>query len=189
MALFAGGGGGLLASRRLGWRTVCAVEVDPFARSLLIKAQKHGHLERFPIWDDVKTFDGNEWRGCVDVVSGGFPCTDISPAGGKAGISGPKSGLWAEMARVVGEIRPRFVFIENSADLVFRGLERVLCDLASMGFDAEWGVMGACAVGAPHKRERVWVLAFDPDDANELSLSQYAEVARLSGLLSGPPDP
>jgi len=114
LALFAGAGGGILGGRLLGWRTICAVEWDPYAASVLLRRQDDGILEPFPVWDDVRTFDGKPWRGLVDVVSGGFPCQDISVAGGGAGIDGERSGLWSEMARVVGEVRPKFVFVENS---------------------------------------------------------------------------
>lgn len=159
LALFAGAGGGILGGALLGWRTVCAVEREPYAAGVLVARQNDGLLPPFPIWDDVRTFDGRPWRGVVDVVSGGFPCQDISAAGKGAGIDGARSGLWGHMARIVGEVRPRFVFVENSPLLVGRGLVRVLADLAEMGFDARWGVVGADDVGAPHRRERCWVVA------------------------------
>jgi len=159
LALFAGGGGGILGGRLLGWRTVCAVEFAPYARSVLLARQRDGHLDPFPIWDDVRTFDGRPWRGSVDVVSGGFPCQDISAAGRGAGIEGARSGLWGEMARIIGEVRPSFALVENSPMLTSRGLGVVLGDLAAMGYDARWGVLGARHVGAPHKRDRIWVVA------------------------------
>jgi DNA (cytosine-5)-methyltransferase 1 len=159
LALFAGAGGGILGGHLLGWRTVCAVEWEPYPASVLLARQNDGLLPPFPVWDDVRTFDGRPWRGIVDVVSGGFPCTDISAAGKGAGIEGAASGLWKEMARIVGEVRPSFVFVENSPLLVGRGLAVVLGDLAEMGFDARWCVLGANAVGAPHKRERIWIVA------------------------------
>jgi DNA (cytosine-5)-methyltransferase 1 len=159
LALFAGAGGGILGGHLLGWRTVCAVELEPYTASVLAQRQNDGLLPAFPIWDDVRTFDGKPWRGIVDVVSGGFPCQDISAAGKGAGIGGERSGLWREMARIVGEVRPRYVFVENSPLLVGRGLTRVLSDLAALGFDARWGVIGAHEVGAPHRRERCWIVA------------------------------
>lgn len=97
--------------------------------------------------------------GIVDVVSGGFPCQDISAAGSGAGIEGKRSGMWKEMARIIGEIRPKYAFVENSPMLTSRGLGTVLADLASMGFDAEWGVFSAAQVGAPHLRKRIWIVA------------------------------
>lgn len=159
LALFTGAGGGILGGLLLGWRTACAVEINPYCVSVLLARQRDGVLRRFPIWNDIKTFDGRPWNGAIDVVSGGFPCQDISPAGLRRGIDGEKSGLWVEMARVICEVRPRFVFVENSANLASLGLGRVLGDLAAMGFDARWGVLGACCVGGPHYRERMWIVA------------------------------
>lgn len=164
LALFAGAGGGILGGKLLGWSTVCAVEIDPYARSVLLARQDDGALETFPIWDDIRTFDGRPWRGIVDVVSGGFPCTDISAAGRGAGIDGENSGLWREMARVIGEVRPRYAFVENSPLLVGRGLTRVLGDLAEMGMDAKWGIVGADDCGAPQIRKRIWILAYTKHD-------------------------
>jgi DNA (cytosine-5)-methyltransferase 1 len=160
LALFAGAGGGILGGQLLGWRTVCAVELNPYCRNVLLARQRDGHLPRFPIWDDVCTFDGRVWRGSVDVVSGGFPCQDISSAGKGAGIDGEQSSLWFQMARVVREVGPRFVFVENSPMLATRGLGRVLGNLAEMGFDAEWGVYSAADAGAPHLRKRMWILGY-----------------------------
>ena len=158
LALFAGAGGGILGGKLLGWRTVCAVEWEQYPASVLCARQNDGLLPTFPIWDDVQTFDGKPWRGIVDVVSGGFPCQDISSAGKGAGIDGERSGMWGEMARIIHEVRPRFVFVENSPMLTSRGLGRVLGDLASMGFDARWGVLGAADVGAKHQRDRIWIV-------------------------------
>lgn len=164
LALFAGAGGGILGGHLLGWRTVCAVEWADYPRKVLLARQRDGMLSRFPIWDDVQTFDGNPWRGRVDVVSGGFPCQDISAAGKGAGIDGARSGMWFHMARIVREVRPRFVFVENSPMLTSRGLGRVLGDLAAMGFDAEWCVLGADDVGGNHQRERIWIVAYSSED-------------------------
>jgi len=159
LALFAGAGGGILGGKLLGWRTVCAVEWEQYPASVLCARQNDGLLPPFPIWDDVQTFDGNPWRGIVDVVSGGFPCTDISIAGRGAGLDGESSSMWYHMARVVSEVRPRFVFVENSPMLIHRGIGRVLGDLSSLGFDTRWTVMGANEVGAPHQRDRTWIVA------------------------------
>jgi len=169
LALFAGAGGGILGGHLLGWRTVCAVEWEPYPASVLVARQNDGLLPPFPVWDDVQTFDGRPWRGIVDVVSGGFPCQDISAAGRGEGIDGERSGMWREMARVIYEVGPRFVFVENSPMLTSRGLGVVLGDLASMGFDARWGVLGAVHVGAPHLRERIWIRA------ERRNLLQHAE--------------
>ena len=161
LALFAGAGGGLLASRLLGWRTVCAVEIEPYCREVLLSRQREGLLPRFPIWDDVRTFDAAPWRGIVDIVTGGFPCQDISAAGKGKGLAGSASGLVFEMLSIVNEIRPRFVFAENSPHLRTRGLGSILEIFDSMGYDARWCVLGAWHVGAPHRRNRMWILAYD----------------------------
>jgi DNA (cytosine-5)-methyltransferase 1 len=160
LALFAGARGGILGGLLHGWRTVAAVEIEDYPRRVLLQRQADGILPRFPIWDDVQTFDGKPWRGKVDVVSGGFPCQDISCAGKGEGITGARSGLWGEMARIVREVGPRYVFVENSPMLTSRGLGVVLGDLAKMGYDARWCVLGACDVGAQHKRDRIWILAY-----------------------------
>lgn len=157
--LFAGAGGGILAGQLLGHRCVCAVEREPYAQAVLVARQNDGTFPPFPIWDDVRTFRGEPWRGIVDVVCGGFPCQDISAAGSGAGIDGERSGLWREMARIVSEVRPRFVFVENSPLLVGRGLAVVIGDLAEMGYDAQWACISASDTGAPHQRDRIWIVA------------------------------
>jgi len=157
--LFAGAGGGILGGQLCGHTCVCAVEIEPYCRQVLLQRQRDGLLPRFPIWDDIRTFDGTPWRGRVDIVAGGFPCQDISVAGKGTGITGERSGLWKEMARVIHEVRPRFALVENSPMLTGRGLGVVLGDLAEMGYNAQWGVLGAHHVGAPHKRDRIWIMA------------------------------
>lgn len=161
LALFAGAGGGILGGKLLGWRTVCAVEYNAYARSVLLARQNDGTLAPFPIWDDVQTFDGKPWRGIIDVVSGGFPCQDISSAGKGAGITGERSSMWKHMARIIGEVRPRYAFMENSPMLTSRGLDVVLGDLAEMGYDANWGGISAGDFGANHERKRIWIVATD----------------------------
>ena len=157
--LFAGAGGGILGGLLLGHVPVCAVELEEYPRAVLLQRQRDGILPWFPVWDDVCTFDGHPWRERVDLVAGGFPCQDISSAGKGAGIDGARSGLWREFARIVREVRPRYVFVENSPLLTSRGLGTVLGNLAALGFDAEWGVLGADDAGAPHRRKRIWILA------------------------------
>ena len=168
LALFAGAGGGILGGHLLGWQTVYAVERDAYAACVLSQRQTDGFLPPFPIWSDVCSFDGRPLRGLVDVVSGGFPCQEISVAGSGAGLDGPRSGLWSQMARIIGEVRPEYAYIENSPRLVVLGLDRVLADLASLGFDAEWGVLSAVDLGAPHDRERLWIVARNISNANRL---------------------
>ena len=163
LALFAGAGGGILGGKLLGWRTVCAVEIAAYPREALLARQRDGLLPRFPIWDDARTFDGHPWRGSVDVVSGGFPCQDVSAAGKGGGLAGARSGLWSEMRRIVEEVRPIFVFAENSPYLRTRGLGTVVSDLEALGYDVRWGVLGARHLGGPHRRRRLWIRASHPD--------------------------
>jgi len=159
LALFAGSGGGILGGHLLGWRTVAAVEIEDYPRRVLLQRQADGFLPRFPVWDDICTFNGHPWRGKVDVISGGFPCQDISAAGKGDGLDGERSGLWTHMARVVSEVRPPFVFVENSPMLTTRGGTRVIADLTQMGYDTKWTVMGAADIGAPHQRDRMWIVS------------------------------
>jgi DNA (cytosine-5)-methyltransferase 1 len=180
LALFAGAGGGILGGLLLGWRTVCAVEFDEHARNVLIARQNDGSLEPFPIWDDVRSFDGKPWCGIVDVVSGGFPCQDISIAGKGKGIDGERSGLWGEFARVIREVRPRFVLVENSPALTFRGLGRVLGDLAEIGYNARWDVVSAASVGAVHLRERIWICAYLSEGVYAKPSSEWQRLSKLS---------
>ncbi len=184
LALFAGAGGGILGGKLLGWETVCAVEIEPYAAAVLCARQNDRILPPFPIWDDVRSFDGHPWKNRVDIISGGFPCQDISCAGKGAGIEGSRSGLWREFARIVSEVRPRLVFVENSNMLVKRGLSRVLGDLATLGYDAEWTVMGADDVGAPHRRKRLWLLGVDRN-ANSSSERQIRELSVRTAPDSG----
>jgi site-specific DNA-cytosine methylase len=160
LALFAGAGGGILGGKLLGWQTVCAVEINPYCQRVLMQRQDDGMLEPFPIWGDITTFDGRPWAGLIDVISGGFPCQDISAAGSGAGITGERSGLWTEMARIIREVRPQHVLVENSPMLTSRGLGVVLGDLAKLRYDARWGVFSAAGVGAPHLRKRIWIRAY-----------------------------
>jgi len=186
--LFAGAGGGILGGLLLGHVPVCAVELEEYPRSVLLQRQRDGLLPWFPVWDDVCTFDGNPWRGRVDLVAGGFPCQDISAAGKGAGITGARSGLWSEFARILGEVKPSFCFIENSPLLRTRGLEVVLEDLAALGFDAEWGIVGAYQAGAPHKRDRMWVLAHAPGNARDEWGTKPAGLQREARLADGRDD-
>ncbi len=173
--LFAGAGGGILADLLLGHNPIGAAEIEKYPRDVLLARQTDGHLPQFPIWDDVATLDGNPWRGSVDLLCGGFPCQDISAAGKGAGITGERSGLWKEYARLIGEMRPKFVFAENSPLLRTRGLGVVLEDLASLGYNARWGVLGARDVGAPHKRDRMWVLAYTHGCSSQPTVERVLE--------------
>lgn len=163
ISLFSGAGG-LDMGVELGLgpgscRVVAYVEREAYACEVLVSRMEKGDVDPAPVWTDVSTFDGRPFRGLVDVVSGGFPCQDISVAGKRAGITGARSGLWKQYLRIVSEVQPRLVFIENVAALRTSGLEVVLEDLASLGYDAEWGTLRASDVGATHHRDRVFILA------------------------------
>lgn len=156
--LFSGIGGFSLGLERTGgFQTVAFCEIDPYCRRVLRK-----HWPDVPQYEDVRTLTAERLAADgidADVICGGFPCQDISVAGKGAGIEGERSGLWSEYARIIGEIRPKFVIVENVAALLGRGLSRVLGDLAALGFDAEWHCIPASAVGAPHPRDRLWIVA------------------------------
>jgi DNA (cytosine-5)-methyltransferase 1 len=158
MHLFAGAGGGILGGLLLGHTTVCAVEIDPYCQKILKQRQADGILPEFPIHGDIKQFDGRPWKGKVDCVCGGFPCQDLSVAGKGAGIHGSRSSLFFELIRIVREVEPRFIFLENVPALLTRGIDVVLGALADIGFDAEWTVLSASDCGANHLRKRVWIL-------------------------------
>jgi DNA (cytosine-5)-methyltransferase 1 len=173
--LFAGIGGFDLGLERAGFEVRWQVEIDPFCRSVLAK-----HWPAVKRYEDVKECCAGmvrvnredsrcvecgrrDWLPWVDVIVGGFPCQDVSESGARAGIDGPQSGLWREMSRLVGELRPRFVIVENVSGLLVSGMGRVVGDLSRLGYDAEWGTLSACAFGAPHTRERVFIVAY-PDE-------------------------
>lgn len=142
------------------YRTVCHVERDAYAAAVLVARMEDKALGTAPIWDDVSTFDGFRWRGLVDIISGGFPCQDISDAGARKGIrEGKRSGLWFQYARIIGEMGPRYAWVENVGALNRRGLDIVLGSLADLGFDAEWITLRASDVGAAHGRKRLFILA------------------------------
>ena len=187
LALFAGAGGGILGGRLLGWSTVAACEIDPYCRRVLLERQRDGALNAFPIWDDVRTLDGTEWRGCVDVITDGWPCQGFSAAGKGRGFDDERSGLWVEVARLVSAVRPRFVFLENSPRLISSGgLARCLSDLAALGYDAAWDTIGARHVGAPHRRDRCWILAANgnADSDGKPTIAKHDEASRVPGVVS-----
>ena len=163
--LFSGIGGFSLGLERTGgFETVAFCEIEPYPRAVLAK-----HWPGVPIYDDVRTLTADTLSRdgiAVDVICGGFPCQDISEAGKLGGIEAERSGLWSEYARLIREVRPQFVIVENVADLLLRGIGRVLGDLAALRMDAWWGCLRACDVGAPHIRDRVWIVAY-PEGSQE----------------------
>jgi DNA (cytosine-5)-methyltransferase 1 len=178
--LFSGIGGFSLGLERTGgFETKAFCEIDPFCRKVLKR-----HWPEVPCYEDVRVVSAARLAAdgiAVDVITGGFPCQDISFAGTGSGLDGERSGLWSEIARLVGEIRPRFVFVENVAALLSRGMGDVLGDLARLGYDAEWSTVSACAVGAPHMRQRVFIVAH-PDSLDGRPRLRHSD-AREGGPL------
>jgi len=162
LSLFTGAGGGLLGTHLLGWRPVCAVEIEPYCREVLLRRQRDGVLPLFPIWDDVRTFDGRPWRGLVDVVTGGFPCQPFSVAGKGLGIDDPRN-MWPDTIRVIREVEPRYCLLENVPGLLTHEyFGTILGDLVASGFRVRWDCFSAASVGAPHRRDRLWIVAESP---------------------------
>ncbi len=153
-SLFAGIGGIDLGLERAGMKCLWQVEIDEYANKVLKK-----HWPNVTRYGDIRTVDFTKAK-YVDVIAGGFPCQDISTAGKRKGIKGERSGLWKEFHRAIREIRPRFIVVENVSALCHRGLDTVLADLAASGYDAEWDCIPAAAVGAPHRRDRIFIVAY-----------------------------
>jgi DNA (cytosine-5)-methyltransferase 1 len=163
LALFAGAGGGLLASEMLGWKTVCAVELDWYCRCVLVQRQNDRFFRsNFPIWDDVRTFDGRPWRGRIDVISGGFPCQAYSKA---AAGKNTADDLWPEMRRIVADVASRYVFAENVSR---EAIDQAGDDLESMGYKTKAIELSAADMGANHIRSRCWLLAYSDNDGEFL---------------------
>ena len=163
--LFSGIGGFSLAAQQVWGDELDIVgfcEIDEYCCKILSK-----NFPDVPVFNDIKELDGKKFND-IFLMSGGFPCQDISIAGKGKGIEGKRSGLWSEMHRLISEVRPRYALIENVPMLIHRGLKRVLCDLAEIGYDAEWQIISAKHVGAPHLRYRIWIVAYPQHtDAND----------------------
>lgn len=165
LSLFSGIGGLELGLERAGMTVVGQVEIDEFCRRVLAK-----HWPEVPRHEDVRTATTwwtSEPRPPVDVLCGGFPCQDVSDAGRRAGIEGEQSGLWTHFAEVIRTVRPRYVIVENTPGLLARGMGRVVGDLAACGYDSEWDCIPAAAIGAPHLRARLWILAYSRGVRNQ----------------------
>lgn len=165
MHLFAGHGGGLLADLILGHKPVVAVEWDSYACRVLRERSKDGWFPGLQVWEgDVRLFDPSEYAGNVDCIHAGFPCTDVSTAGTKAGV-GPetRSGLYREVLRIAGIVQPKYIYLENVAAIVTNGLGAVLGDLAALGYAGEWTCLRASDCGALHERDRWWGLFSNAD--------------------------
>lgn len=164
LALCAGVGGlerGIESVLR-GSRTVCYVEGETYPAAVLASKMEAGSIPKAPIWSNVRTFDGTPWRQKVSFISGGFPCQPYSKAGKQLGANDPRD-LWPDFARIIGEVRPHFIFLENVPNVVKWALPTVLKDLSKMGYDAAWCVVAASEVGAPHKRSRWFLFGYSND--------------------------
>ena len=165
--LFSGIGGFALGLEKAGFKTVAFCEIEPYAQKVLKK-----NWPGVPIYDDVRRITADRLLSDgirVDVITGGFPCQDISTAGRQAGIDGERSGLWSECARLLGDIRPRYAIFENVTNLLNGDggdwFKRVLWDISTVGYDAEWHCIPASAIGAHHHRDRVWIVAYPNGDS------------------------
>ena len=182
--LFSGIGGFAIGLERAGMNTVAFCEQDKFCQAVLRK-----HWPEVPIYDDVRTLTADRLASdgiSVNVICGGFPCQDISTAGKGAGLAGERSGLWWEFHRLIAEIKPEWVIVENVAALRSKGLDAVLGSLAAVGYDAEWHCIPASAVGAPHRRDRIWIVAY-PNGSMETD-GRQRQIATREGD-SGRDDP
>lgn len=157
--LFSGIGGFSLGLERTGgFETVAFCEIEPFPRKVLAK-----HWPKVPCYDDVRKLTAERLVAdgiSIDVIAGGFPCQDISTSGSGDGLEGERSGLWHEFARLICELRPKYVIVENSPELLAGWIGDILAALAGIGYDAEWECIPAAAVGAPHLRNRIWIIAY-----------------------------
>lgn len=158
--LFTGIGGISLALEE--WvRPVAYCEIDPYCQGVLLSRMADGSLSRAPIWDDIKTLSGQQFAGKeIDIIYGGFPCQNISVAGNGEGLEGERSGLFFEIMRLAKEIKPKFIFLENVPAITTRGGLRVVREIAQMGYGCRWCVISASSIGAPHKRDRWFLLAY-----------------------------
>lgn len=183
--LFSGIGGMSLALRK--WvRPIAYCEIDPYCQGVLLSRMADESLSNGPIWDDIKTLDGNIFKGAIDIIYGGFPCQDISIAGHGKGLEGERSGLFFEIVRILRETRPRFLFLENVPAITTRGGIQIVKEITSLGYDCRWCVISASSVGAIHRRERWFLLAHSHSisgdtngqpgkQANTISESKQAE--------------
>ncbi len=182
LSLFAGIGGLDLAAHWAGFETIQFVERDAYCQKILQK-----NFPGIPIHDDVTTFDGRPFRGRVTCLSGGFPCQDISQAGKQEGLTGKRSGLWFEMLRIIGEVRPAWVVAENVGALVRMGIDVCLAGLEAEGYTTRTVVFPACGVGAVHRRERCFIIAhcqsfgLNGEEPQSLSIGRQGETRTSDG--------
>ena len=163
LSLFSGAGGGLLASKLLGWRTIGYVEWEDYPQRVIEQRIKDGHLDDAPIYGDVRTFVSEGYargyRGVAQIVTGGFPCQPFSVAG-KGLAEDDQRNMWPATLDVINEVRPQFALLENVPGLLAHEYtRRIFGDLVESGYDIRWRVLSAAEMGAPHKRDRLWIVA------------------------------
>lgn len=184
LALFAGIGGGILGGKLCGFRTICAVEINGYCRGVLLHRQKEGLLPLFPIWDDVQTFDGRPWSNVVDIITGGFPCQPFSLAG-KRQQENDERNMWPDTIRIIREVRPPFVLLENVPGLLSSGFfSTILAGLSEAGYMCQWEIISAAEVGAPHIRKRLWITGVLSDTKSVRLQTRFMSV-RTSEAYSG----
>lgn len=173
LSLFTGIGGGLLGTHLLGWRCVGAVEIDEYCCDRLEQRRDEGHFGYwFPVWRlDIREFNtrvAEQYAGMVDVISAGFPCQPFSVAGKRRGEADERN-MWPATLECIRTVRPRYAFLENVSGLVASGyLDRIISDLTQSRYDCRWRILSAAEVGAPHKRDRLWIVAMDTNTAGKL---------------------
>jgi len=181
LSLFTGGGGGIWGTKLLGWTTVGYVEWDKYCQQIIAARISDGTFDYAPIFTDIRVFAteyARKYRGVVDVITAGFPCQPFSEAG-KRKASDDERNMWPSTLDVIKAVKPRWCLLENVSGLLgkHRYFEAILNDLSEAGYDARWSCMSAVEVGAPHKRERLWIVASlaDADDDRIERRSQFAE--------------
>jgi DNA (cytosine-5)-methyltransferase 1 len=158
LALFAGAGGGILGGILCGFKTICYVEWEKYCIEVIKARIKDGIYEDAPIWGNIQTFDGKPWAGKVDIITGGFPCQPFSKAGKRLGKKDSKN-MWPSTARIIKEVRSTWCLLENVPAILGDYFGQIITDLAKIGYDVWWGCLSASTIGAPHQRERVWIVA------------------------------
>lgn len=181
--LFSGYGGAQDALRGL-VRTVAYCEIERGAQRILLRRMRKGQINVAPIWDDVRTLRRGDIAEPIDIITGGFPCQDVSVAGMRKGLDGERSGLFFEIIRLVRDFRPRFIYLENVPGLLVRGMDRVSAELASLQYDHRAGVLSAFDVGANHLRERVWIVAH-AKCTGQRRLQQIGELGSTDSVWAG----
>jgi len=183
LALCAGYGGLELGIKRVfpQYRSVCYVEGECFVVNHIIKKIQEGKMDDAPVWSNVITFDGSKWRGKVDIITGGFPCQPFSYAGKQEGTNDSRH-LWPSINRIIGEIRPKYLFFENVPGVVKHAMPEILKDLFKLGYEAWWGIFRVCDVMAPHRRSR-WFLWAEIRNTDSNRFKEFTDEENYTGFI------